>query len=226
MATMTASNQHYYANVYPASDASATRSSHMYEQHSSQAYASHSLYHQQQSQQDLEAYQSQQQQQAAQMHHPHAPPLYHGQQQHLSAPTGPSLTQLASLQQQQQQQRAALAGSGQPSSSPAATAGALYSSLEATKSTKGASKMRRDLINTEIAQLRELLPLPASTRQRLSQLQLMALVLVYVRKSNYFCNGKFPAQHLCTVCVRRLACRGRRFGEPSRALHSRRSALV
>ncbi|XP_059095501.1 PAS domain-containing protein cky-1-like isoform X1 [Tigriopus californicus] len=55
-----------------------------------------------------------------------------------------------------------------------------------TKSTKGASKMRRDMINGEIANLRDLLPLPTSTRQRLSQLQLMALVCVYVRKSNYF----------------------------------------
>lgn len=49
--------------------------------------------------------------------------------------------------------------------------------------------MRRDLINSEIANLRDLLPLPSSTRQRLSQLQLMALVLVYVRKSNYFDQG-------------------------------------
>ena len=45
-------------------------------------------------------------------------------------------------------------------------------------------------INSEIARLRDLLPLPSSTRQRLSQLQLMALVLVYVRKSNYFDQGK------------------------------------
>lgn len=59
-----------------------------------------------------------------------------------------------------------------------------------TKSTKGASKMRRDMINGEIANLRDLLPLPSSTRQRLSQLQLMALVCVYVRKSNYFDHGK------------------------------------
>ena len=57
------------------------------------------------------------------------------------------------------------------------------------KSTKGASKMRRDMINSEIANLRDLLPLPSSTRQRLSQLQLMALVLVYVRKANYFEQG-------------------------------------
>ena len=54
---------------------------------------------------------------------------------------------------------------------------------------KGASKMRRDMINGEIANLRDLLPLPSSTRQRLSQLQLMALVCVYVRKSNYFNEG-------------------------------------
>ncbi|XP_022695183.1 neuronal PAS domain-containing protein 4-like, partial [Varroa jacobsoni] len=61
-------------------------------------------------------------------------------------------------------------------------------SFEATKSTKGASKARRDLINSEVANLRDLLPLPSSTRQRLSQLQLMALVCVFVRKSNYFIN--------------------------------------
>ncbi|KAH9426636.1 hypothetical protein DERP_002735 [Dermatophagoides pteronyssinus] len=62
-------------------------------------------------------------------------------------------------------------------------------SFDATKSTKGASKLRRDLINSEIANLRDLLPLPSSTRQRLSQLQLMALVCVYVRKANYFQYG-------------------------------------
>ncbi|KAH6925374.1 hypothetical protein HPB50_004386 [Hyalomma asiaticum] len=61
-----------------------------------------------------------------------------------------------------------------------------FSSFEANKSTKGASKLRRDLINAEISNLRDLLPLPSSTRQRLSQLQLMALVCVYVRKANYF----------------------------------------
>ncbi|CAG7731515.1 unnamed protein product [Allacma fusca] len=58
--------------------------------------------------------------------------------------------------------------------------------FEENKSTRGASKVRRDLINSEIANLRELLPLPPSTRQRLSQLQLMALVCVYVRKASYF----------------------------------------
>ncbi|KAK6640870.1 hypothetical protein RUM44_012568 [Polyplax serrata] len=58
--------------------------------------------------------------------------------------------------------------------------------FDSSKSTKGASKLRRDLINAEISNLRDLLPLPPSTRQRLSQLQLMALVCVYVRKANYF----------------------------------------
>ncbi|XP_046972029.1 neuronal PAS domain-containing protein 4A-like [Vanessa cardui] len=62
----------------------------------------------------------------------------------------------------------------------------MFLRFEPTKSTKGASKMRRDLINAEISNLRDLLPLPPSTRQRLSQLQLMALVCVYVRKMNYF----------------------------------------
>ncbi|XP_014287539.1 PAS domain-containing protein cky-1 [Halyomorpha halys] len=62
----------------------------------------------------------------------------------------------------------------------------MFTRFDAAKSTKGASKLRRDLINAEIANLRDLLPLPPSTRQRLSQLQLMALVCVYVRKANYF----------------------------------------
>ncbi|GJQ78312.1 hypothetical protein Trydic_g10786 [Trypoxylus dichotomus] len=69
----------------------------------------------------------------------------------------------------------------------------MFTRFDANKSTKGASKLRRDLINAEIANLRELLPLPPSTRQRLSQLQLMALVCVYVRKANYFQQG------LCSV---------------------------
>ncbi|KAL9697679.1 hypothetical protein quinque_001120 [Culex quinquefasciatus] len=71
----------------------------------------------------------------------------------------------------------------------------MFTRFDANKSTKGASKLRRDLINSEIANLRDLLPLPQSTRQRLSQLQLMALVCVYVRKANYFQQvTKTPAQ--------------------------------
>ncbi|KAK0172735.1 hypothetical protein PV328_006015 [Microctonus aethiopoides] len=62
----------------------------------------------------------------------------------------------------------------------------MFNRIDSSKSTKGASKLRRDLINAEIANLRDLLPLPSSTRQRLSQLQLMALVCVFLRKANYF----------------------------------------
>ncbi|XP_034945707.1 neuronal PAS domain-containing protein 4 [Chelonus insularis] len=62
----------------------------------------------------------------------------------------------------------------------------MFNRIDSSKSTKGASKLRRDLINAEIANLRDLLPLPPSTRQRLSQLQLMALVCVFLRKANYF----------------------------------------
>lgn len=67
----------------------------------------------------------------------------------------------------------------------------LYTTIEVTKSTKGASKLRRDLITKELIQLKQLLPLPTSIRDKLSQLNLMALVLVYVRKSNYFNFGKY-----------------------------------
>ncbi|GBP16126.1 Neuronal PAS domain-containing protein 4 [Eumeta japonica] len=80
--------------------------------------------------------------------------------------------------------------------------GTRYLWFEPTKSTKGASKMRRDLINAEISNLRELLPLPPSTRQRLSQLQLMALVCVYVRKMNYFQQRRHQNGRLFPCCDR------------------------
>uniref|UniRef100_A0A0B7A972 BHLH domain-containing protein n=1 Tax=Arion vulgaris TaxID=1028688 RepID=A0A0B7A972_9EUPU len=56
--------------------------------------------------------------------------------------------------------------------------------LEFDRSNKGASKQRRDQINAEIATMRDLLPLPESSRQRLSQLQIMSLTCVYIRKCN------------------------------------------
>ncbi|RUS83161.1 hypothetical protein EGW08_009061 [Elysia chlorotica] len=56
--------------------------------------------------------------------------------------------------------------------------------LDFDRSNKGASKQRRDQINAEIATMRDLLPLPESSRQRLSQLQIMSLTCVYVRKCN------------------------------------------
>ncbi|XP_076441565.1 uncharacterized protein LOC143280775 [Babylonia areolata] len=52
------------------------------------------------------------------------------------------------------------------------------------RSNKGASKQRRDLINAEIAIMRDLLPLTESARQRLSQLQVMSLSCVFIRKCN------------------------------------------
>lgn len=78
--------------------------------------------------------------------------------------------------------------------------------FDTNKSTKGASKLRRDLINAEIANLRDLLPLPQSTRQRLSQLQLMALVCVYVRKANYFQQGKFHRRFFIYPIRSKMRC--------------------
>ena len=61
------------------------------------------------------------------------------------------------------------------------------------RSNKGASKQRRDQINGEISVMRDLLPLPESARQRLSQLQIMSLSCVFIRKCNVLQKSK------CTV---------------------------
>ena len=50
------------------------------------------------------------------------------------------------------------------------------------RSTKGASRQRRSLINGEILSLRQLLPVSDCTRQRLSQLQTMSLACIFIRK--------------------------------------------
>ncbi|CAN8177805.1 unnamed protein product [Coccothraustes coccothraustes] len=50
------------------------------------------------------------------------------------------------------------------------------------RSTKGASKARRDQINAQIRALRDLLPLPDGDRPRLSYLHVMALACIYTRK--------------------------------------------
>ncbi|XP_030235605.1 neuronal PAS domain-containing protein 4-like [Gadus morhua] len=52
-----------------------------------------------------------------------------------------------------------------------------------TRSTKGASKVRRDLLNAEIRSMRALLPLPREEQERLSYLHTMAAVCTYIRKS-------------------------------------------
>ena len=70
------------------------------------------------------------------------------------------------------------------------------------RSTKGASKQRRDLINGEIVKLRELLPLSEAARQRLSQLQVMSFASVYIRKCNDFTRREFTFSLRC--CYHKL----------------------
>ncbi|GCC41461.1 hypothetical protein chiPu_0025237, partial [Chiloscyllium punctatum] len=54
------------------------------------------------------------------------------------------------------------------------------------RSTKGASKARRDQINAEIRNLKELLPISESDKSRLSYLHIMSLACMYTRKSVFF----------------------------------------
>ncbi|PAV71263.1 hypothetical protein WR25_03056 [Diploscapter pachys] len=56
------------------------------------------------------------------------------------------------------------------------------------RSTRGASKQRRDQINIEIQRLRDLLPLSDSIKDRLFQLQVMSLGCIYIRKHRYQCH--------------------------------------
>lgn len=56
--------------------------------------------------------------------------------------------------------------------------------LHSFSSTRGASKQRRDQINQELAELRQLLPLEQGTRERLFQLQVMSLCCCYIRKQH------------------------------------------
>uniref|UniRef100_A0A0N4ZRE0 Neuronal PAS domain-containing protein 4 n=1 Tax=Parastrongyloides trichosuri TaxID=131310 RepID=A0A0N4ZRE0_PARTI len=53
------------------------------------------------------------------------------------------------------------------------------------RSTRGASKQRRDQINVEIQKLRDLLPLSSSIKERLFQLQVMSLACIFIRKQKY-----------------------------------------
>ncbi|KAM4607899.1 neuronal PAS domain-containing protein 4-like [Polymixia lowei] len=59
------------------------------------------------------------------------------------------------------------------------------------RSTKGASKARRDHINSEIRNMRALLPVSQEDRERLSYLHSMAAICTYIRKSVLF--RGFPA---------------------------------
>ncbi|TRY87402.1 hypothetical protein DNTS_013888 [Danionella cerebrum] len=57
------------------------------------------------------------------------------------------------------------------------------------RSTKGASKARRDQINAEIRSLRDLLPISEADKARLSYLHIMSLACIYTRKSVFFSQG-------------------------------------
>uniref|UniRef100_A0A7E4VJM6 Neuronal PAS domain-containing protein 4 n=1 Tax=Panagrellus redivivus TaxID=6233 RepID=A0A7E4VJM6_PANRE len=61
-----------------------------------------------------------------------------------------------------------------------------YSPNLPARSTRGASKQRRDQINIEIQKLRDLLPLSGSIKDRLFQLQVMSLACIFIRKQQYF----------------------------------------
>ncbi|CDQ94966.1 unnamed protein product [Oncorhynchus mykiss] len=54
------------------------------------------------------------------------------------------------------------------------------------RSTKGASKARRDQINAEIRNLKDLLPISDAEKARLSYLHIMSLASMYTRKSVFF----------------------------------------
>uniref|UniRef100_A0A3Q4B212 BHLH domain-containing protein n=1 Tax=Mola mola TaxID=94237 RepID=A0A3Q4B212_MOLML len=58
------------------------------------------------------------------------------------------------------------------------------------RSTKGASKARRDHINHEIRNMRALLPIVQEDQERLSYLHSMAAICTYIRKSVLFQVGK------------------------------------
>ncbi|KAE8607709.1 hypothetical protein XENTR_v10011258 [Xenopus tropicalis] len=58
------------------------------------------------------------------------------------------------------------------------------------RSTKGASKARRDQINAEIRNLKELLPISEGDKVRLSYLHIMSLACIYTRKSVFFSRGQ------------------------------------
>uniref|UniRef100_A0A1I7V1N2 PAS domain-containing protein n=3 Tax=Caenorhabditis tropicalis TaxID=1561998 RepID=A0A1I7V1N2_9PELO len=53
------------------------------------------------------------------------------------------------------------------------------------RSTRGASKLRRDQINAEIQKIRDLLPLSDLIKDRLFQLQVLSLGCIFIRKHRY-----------------------------------------
>lgn len=72
------------------------------------------------------------------------------------------------------------------------------------RSTKSASKARRDQINAELQALRSLLPISAREKERLSYLHTMALVCLHLRGAQLFP----PGTHGTVVPHTSLALRG------------------
>ncbi|KAK6489206.1 neuronal PAS domain-containing protein 4-like [Huso huso] len=66
------------------------------------------------------------------------------------------------------------------------------------RSTKGASKARRDHINAEIRNMRALLPVSEDEKERLSYLHTMSVACSYVRKS-LFCQGN---KKMCVLAIK------------------------
>jgi len=69
------------------------------------------------------------------------------------------------------------------------------------RSTKGASRQRRSLINSEIIALRQLLPITDCARQRLSQLQTMSLACIFIRKFQLLSSRKSTARRRVFVLL-------------------------
>ncbi|XP_072101675.1 neuronal PAS domain-containing protein 4-like [Mobula birostris] len=73
------------------------------------------------------------------------------------------------------------------------------------RSTKGASKARRDQINAEIRNLKELLPISEADKSRLSYLHIMSLACIYTRKSVFFNPGIDAEECLPLISPQELA---------------------
>ncbi|EGT34241.1 hypothetical protein CAEBREN_31640 [Caenorhabditis brenneri] len=69
--------------------------------------------------------------------------------------------------------------------SPAGTSNGSNLTNGQQRSTRGASKLRRDQINAEIQKIRDLLPLSDLIKDRLFQLQVLSLGCIFIRKHRY-----------------------------------------
>lgn len=70
------------------------------------------------------------------------------------------------------------------------------------RSTKGASKARRDQINAEIRSLKDLLPISDADKARISYLHIMSLACIYTRKSIFFSQGRVNLKGLLKIILR------------------------